>query len=107
VPAVIDNVGSDSWAHSVSSLARGGTLVTTGGTTGLEVPLNLLAIISNQLTVTGSIMGTLDDMKNMITLIARPAIEPEIGTVVPLERAEGAFHAMWEGRTRGKTVFTR
>src|SRR6201997_609313 len=37
VRAVIDNIGSASWAHSMSSLDRGGTLVTTGGTTGFEV----------------------------------------------------------------------
>jgi NADPH:quinone reductase-like Zn-dependent oxidoreductase len=107
VRAVIDNVGSDSWAHSLSSLARGGTLVTVGGTTGLEVPLNLLPVIADQLTVTGSIMGTLQDMKNMINLIARAGIEPEIGAILPMERAEKAFRAMWEGETRGKTVFTR
>src|SRR6185295_2420909 len=34
VRAVIDNVGSGSWAHSLSSLGPGGTLVTVGGTTG-------------------------------------------------------------------------
>jgi len=107
VPAIIDNVGSDSWAHSMSSLARGGTLVTIGGTTGFEVALNLLPMISNQLTITGSIMGTLKDMENMICLIAQAGIEPEIGVVLPMERAEEAFRAMWEGRTRGKTVFTR
>lgn len=107
VRAVVDNVGSGSWAHSLSSLARGGTLVTVGGTTGLEVPLNLLPVIADQLTVTGSIMGTLQDMKNMINLIARAGIEPEIGAILPMERAEKAFRAMWEGETRGKTVFTR
>jgi NADPH:quinone reductase-like Zn-dependent oxidoreductase len=107
VPAIIDNVGSDSWAHSMSSLARGGTLVTIGGTTGFEVALNLLPMISDQLTITGSIMGTLKDMENMICLIAQAGIEPEIGVVLPMERAEEAFRAMWEGRTRGKTVFTR
>ena len=107
VPAVIDNVGSDSWAHSLSSLARGGTLVTVGGTTGFEVPLNLLPVIADQLTITGSIMGTLDDMENMMSLIAQAGIEPEIGAVLPMERAEEGFRAMWEGRTRGKTVFTR
>src|SRR5438128_10162709 len=32
VPAVVDNVGSDSWAHSISSLARVGTLLMRGGT---------------------------------------------------------------------------
>ena len=107
VPAVIDNVGSDSWAHSMSSLARGGTLVMTGGTTGFDVPLNLLPVIGDQLTITGSIMGTLDDMENMMNLIAQARIEPEIGAVLPMERAEEAFRAMWEGKTHGKTVLTR
>jgi NADPH:quinone reductase-like Zn-dependent oxidoreductase len=32
VQAVSDHVGSDFWAHSMSWLARGGTLVTVGGT---------------------------------------------------------------------------
>ena len=107
VRAVIDSVGSDSWAHSLSSLARGGTLVTVGGTTGFEVPLNLLPVVVDQLTITGSIMGTLTDMEDMMRLIARAGIEPEIGVVLPMERAEEGFRAMWEGRTHGKTVFTR
>lgn len=107
VSAVIDNIGAQTWEHSLSALDRGGTLVTTGGTTGFEAPLNLLPVISNQLTITGSIMGTLEDMRSMLNLIARTEIEPVIGTVLPMERAQEAFHAMWEGRTSGKTVFTR
>ncbi|MEN6441747.1 MAG: zinc-binding dehydrogenase [Syntrophobacter sp.] len=107
VPAVIDNVGGDSWTHSLSSLARGGTLVTVGRTTGSDVPLNLLALIVDQLTITASIMGTRKDMEDMIRLIAQAGIEPEIGTVLPMERAEEGFRVMWEGKTRGKTVFTR
>jgi NADPH:quinone reductase-like Zn-dependent oxidoreductase len=107
VRAIIDNVGAESWAHSMSSLARGGTLVTVGGTTGFEVALNLLPVFANQLTITGSIMGTLQDMENMIRLIDEAGIEPEIGTILPMERAEEGFRAMWEGKTRGKTVFTR
>src|SRR6185295_11804579 len=94
VPAIVDNIGSDSWAHSISSLARGGTLVMTGGTTGFEVPLNLLPLIADQLTIAGSIMGTLDDMEKMINLIAQAGIEPEVGAVLPMERAEEAFRAM-------------
>lgn len=107
VPVVIDNVGAASWAHSISSLARGGNLVMVGGTTGFDVPLNLLPLIADQLTVTGSIMGTLDDMKNLMSLIAQTGIRPQIGAVLPMERAEEAFRAMWEGKTNGKTVFTR
>jgi NADPH:quinone reductase-like Zn-dependent oxidoreductase len=107
VRAIIDSVGLDSWAHSLSSLARGGTLVTVGGTTGFDVPLNLLPLVADQLTITGSIMGTLKNMEDMARLIARAGIEPQIGVVLPMERAEEGFRAMWEGRTRGKTVFTR
>jgi D-arabinose 1-dehydrogenase-like Zn-dependent alcohol dehydrogenase len=71
------------------------------------VPLKLLPVIADQLTITGSIMGTLDDLERMINLIARTGITPEIGAVLPMERAEEAFREMWEGRTNGKTVFTR
>jgi len=107
VPAVIDNIGADSWAHSVSSLARGGTLVTLGVTTGFDVNLNLLPVFVDQLTITGSIMGTRQDMEDMMRLIAQAGIAPEIGVVLPMQRAEEGFRAMWEGKTRGKTVFTR
>ena len=91
----------------MSSLARGGTLVTLGGTTGFDVALNLLPVFADQLTITGSIMGTLKDMEDMVRLIALTGIEPEIGSVLPMESAEEGFLAMWEGKTRGKTVFTR
>ena len=51
-------------------------------------------------------MGTLEDLKNMMNLIAWTAFKPEIGAVLPMESAEVAFNAMWEGKTDGKTVLT-
>src|ERR1700726_269625 len=107
VQAVISSVGTASWDHSLASVARGGTIVVTGGTTGMDVGLSLLPIISEQITVCGSIMGTLQNMKDMIAFISSAGIAPEIGKVLPMERAEEAFRAMWEGTTHGKTVFTR
>ena len=107
VQVVVDSIGPVSWEHSLASVARGGTIIVTGGTTGFDVRLSLLSIISDQITVCGSIMGTLQDMKNLIAFISGAGIAPEIGEVLPMERAEEAFRAMWEGRTHGKTVFTR
>jgi D-arabinose 1-dehydrogenase-like Zn-dependent alcohol dehydrogenase len=78
-----------------------------GGTTGFDVALNLLPVLADQFTIAGSIMGTRSDMENMMSLVLQAEIEPEIGAVLPMERAEEAFRAMWEGRTHGKTVFTR
>src|ERR1700726_1542203 len=107
VRAVVDSIGTGSWDHSLASVARGGTVVVIGGTTGMYVKLSLLPLISGQITICGSIMGTLQDMNNMMSFIAGAAIAPEIGNVLPMGRAEEAFRAMWEGRTHGKTVFTR
>ena len=69
--------------------------------------MNLLPVFADQVTVTGSIMGTRKDMEDLTRLIARAGIEPGIGTVLPMEQAAEAFLAMWEDRTRGKPVFTR
>jgi NADPH:quinone reductase-like Zn-dependent oxidoreductase len=107
VQAVVDNVGPACWAHSIASVARGGTIVITGVTTGLEVALPLLPLLSEQITVCGSIMGTLQDMKDLMSFLIGAAITPEIGQVLPMDQAEAAFRAMVEGRARGKTVFTR
>jgi NADPH:quinone reductase-like Zn-dependent oxidoreductase len=107
VQAVVDNIGPASFDHSAASIARGGTIVVTGVTTGLESRLQLLPMLSEQITVCGSIMGTLKDLESMISFIVGAGIQPEIGQVLPMERAEEAFRAMWEGDTHGKTVLTR
>lgn len=96
VPAVIDNIGGNACAHSMSSLARGGTLVTVGGTAGFDVILDLLPVFADQLTITGSIMGTLKDIQDIMHLISQSGIEPEIGIILPMEQAEEGFRAMWD-----------
>jgi NADPH:quinone reductase-like Zn-dependent oxidoreductase len=105
VDAVVDNIGPATWQHSMESIARGGTIVLTGLTTGPEVSLFLLSAISQQITICGSIMGTLNDMKCLLDLILRAGINPEIGRVLPMLHAREGFRAMWEGNMHGKTVF--
>jgi NADPH:quinone reductase-like Zn-dependent oxidoreductase len=107
VQAIVDNVGPASWEHSITSIARGGTIVFTGRTTGPDVQLALLPLIAQQIAICGSIMGTLQDMKRMITFIASAAIKPAIGQILPMEQAKEAFRTMWEGKTQGKIVLTR
>jgi len=107
VDAVFDNVGPATFEHSLGSTRRGGTLVTVGVTTGLEAKVNLLDLFVNNIIVTGSTMGTLDEMKNLIQFVISSGIKPEIGQIVSMDQAKESFKAMWEGRIRGKTVFTR
>jgi D-arabinose 1-dehydrogenase-like Zn-dependent alcohol dehydrogenase len=43
----------------------------------------------------------------MMQFIIRNNIKPEVGGVVPMTEAGDGIRDMIEGRTRGKTVFTR
>ena len=49
----------------------------------------------------------LREMNNLIRLVIDAGIKPEIGAVLPTEEAKKATLAMIDGRTHGKTIFTR
>jgi NADPH:quinone reductase-like Zn-dependent oxidoreductase len=107
VDAVVDNVGAVTWAHSLRSLRRGGTIVVNGVTTGVIAETDLLRIFVEQIDIRGTIMGTLEEMKAMMSFIITTGIQPEVGAAVPMAEAREAIGSMIAGHTRGKTVFTR
>ena len=107
VRAVVDSVGSLTFAHSLNAVARGGTVVLTGGTSGMDAALPLLSVIAGQLTVCGTIMGTRQDLEAMVSFIINAGIKPEIGRLLPMEAARDAFQEMVDGNISGKTVLYR
>jgi NADPH:quinone reductase-like Zn-dependent oxidoreductase len=107
VDAVVDNVGAATWAHSLRSLKRGGTLVVNGATTGAIAEMDLLRIFVEQIDIRGTIMGTLEEMKAMMSFIVSTGIEPEVGAPIQMTEAREAIGSMIAGHTRGKTVFIR
>lgn len=107
VDAVVDNVGTATWDHSLKSVKRGGVVVINGIVSGHMAETNLAPIFVEQLDVRGTTMGTLDEMRDMMRFIIANNITPEVGSVVPMTEAREAIGDMVEGRTHGKTVFTR
>jgi NADPH:quinone reductase-like Zn-dependent oxidoreductase len=107
VEAAVDNVGAVTWAHSLRSLKRGGTIVVNGVTTGGIAETDLLRIFVEQIDIRGTIMGTLEEMKAMMSFIITAGIQPEVGAAIPMEEAREAIGSMIAGHTSGKTVFTR
>ena len=107
VNAVVDNVGALTWAHSLSSVKRGGVLVVCGITTGGVAETDLLRTLAEQIDIRGTNMGTLEEMEAMMNFIVTKGIKPEVGSVVDMEDARDAIAAMISGHTKGKTVFTR
>ncbi|HEY2207091.1 MAG TPA: zinc-binding dehydrogenase [Pseudonocardia sp.] len=107
VDCVFETVGEATWAHSIRSTKPGGTIVVSGATSGPNPPADLQRIFYYQLRVVGSMMGTLDELRDLLAFVDTAAITPEIGAVLPMERAEEGFRAMLAGDTAGKIVFTR
>ncbi|HWF36829.1 MAG TPA: zinc-binding dehydrogenase [Solirubrobacteraceae bacterium] len=106
VDAVMETVGQATWAHSVRSLKPGGTLVTSGATSGASPPAELNRVFFLQLSIIGSTMGTRDELERLIRFCVERNIRPAIDTVLPLAEAAKGFEALLAGDVVGKIVFT-
>ena len=108
VDAVMETVGRATWSHSIRSLKPGGTIVTSGATSGPKLDdAELTRIFFLQLKVVGSTMGTRAELASLVELLDVSGVRPVIDQVLPMEQARDGFAAMAEGDVFGKVVFTR
>jgi NADPH:quinone reductase-like Zn-dependent oxidoreductase len=108
VDAVMETVGQATWLHSIRSLRVGGTLVTSGATSGNAVAdMGLTRIFFLQLRVVGSTMGTRGELASLVSMLDATGIRPVIDRTLPMEEARDGFAAMASGELFGKVVFTR
>jgi NADPH:quinone reductase-like Zn-dependent oxidoreductase len=104
VDIAIDHVGTDTWDTSVRALTRGGSLVTCGATTGHAAQIDLRVLFFKQLSLLGSTMGSMDEMRTAWDAVSRGAIQPVLDQVLPMSRLAEA-HQLLEDRTIvGKVV---
>jgi len=80
--------------------------VTCGAHSGRTIPTDVGKIFIEQLNVKGSVLGTLQEFRDLISLVVAKSIEPHIGLVLPIDEAEIGFRKMLDGETEGKIVVT-
>ncbi len=108
VDAVMETVGKATWSHSVKALGPGGTIVTSGTTSGPDLDnAELTRIFFLQLRVIGSTMGTRQELASLVTMLDATGVRPVIDRVLPMDQARDGFAAMAQGDQFGKIVFTR
>jgi NADPH:quinone reductase-like Zn-dependent oxidoreductase len=107
VDAVFETVGKATWSHSVKSLKPGGIIVVSGSTSGQDANAELQRVFFLQLRVSGSTMGTRDELADLLEYVDLAGIRPQIGAELPFERAADGFRDMLAGETAGKIVFTK
>lgn len=104
VDAVVDNVGAATWGSSLRCLAKGGRLLTVGGTTGYEAvtPVNLL--FGKHLSIIGSTMGTQADFEAVMAQVWAGKLKPALDSIFPLAEYPAALARMLSGEGFGKIL---
>lgn len=104
VDVVVDNVGAATWSQSLRSLAKGGRLLTVGGTTGYEAPTPINLLFGKHLSIIGSTMGTQADFEAVMAQVWSGRLQPVVDRVFPLADYRSALARMMEGAGFGKMV---
>ncbi|MGH7784742.1 MAG: zinc-binding dehydrogenase, partial [Candidatus Binatia bacterium] len=86
------------------ALARGGRLVTCGATAGGRPMDDLNAIISKNLKIYGSTLGSREDFRQLLNFLHATQIRPIIDCKFPLKEARQAQVRMEEARQFGKIL---
>ena len=106
VDAVIETVGQATWEHSLRSTRPGGRIVVSGATSGQNPPASLNRVFFLQLSIIGSTMGTIGELRALIDLFERTGARPVIDRVLPMTDARQAIAALAAGDVHGKLVLT-
>jgi NADPH:quinone reductase-like Zn-dependent oxidoreductase len=106
VDVVIENVGEATWEESLRCLAKGGRLVTCGGTSGPRLSMDVRRLFWNQYTIMGSTMGNAAEYQEIVRVLGTGALRPIVDSVYPLTEARAAFERMDRGTQMGKVVVT-
>ncbi len=104
VDMAVDSVGKAAHLSCIKSLARGGTYVTPGCTTGPDATTDLARIFWNQLKILGSTMGTNNEFKEVVALFNNGSLKPVIDQVFTPDQCTQAYERLEAGDQFGKIV---
>lgn len=105
VDVCVDSVGKVVHESCLKSLARGGTFVTCGCTSGRDPATDLARIFWNQLSILGSTMGDMDEFQAASSLLKSGAIEPVIDSTWNPVEGRNAYERLESSKQFGKIVF--
>jgi len=104
VDVVVDNVGTATFATSIKACRKGGVIVTCGGTTGHELPVDVRYLFWNHLRIMGSTMGSEDDFRSMLRAVDSGVIDPVVDSVYALDDTVAAFRRLQAAEQFGKVA---
>jgi len=106
VDIVVDHVGEQTWQESLRSLAKGGRVVTCGGTSGPKLVTDVRPLFWHQYSLLGSTMGNDAEYGEIVRRLGAGELRPLVDRVFPLAEARAAYAYLERGEQMGKVVVT-
>jgi NADPH:quinone reductase-like Zn-dependent oxidoreductase len=104
VDVVVENVGERTWEESLRSLAKGGRVVTCGGTSGPRLLTDVRPLFWHQYTILGSTMGNDAEYAEVVRRLEAGELRPIVDRVFPFAEARAAYEYLARGEQFGKVV---
>ena len=104
VQLIVEHLGGSVLEQAFACLARGGTIVTCGATTGREITLKLWPLFVKEQRLIGSYGRNRADIAATLDWLASGRLQPVIDRVVPLAETEPSFAALRDRAVLGKRV---
>lgn len=104
VDLVVEHIGGEVLRQCFTCLARGGTIVTCGATSGREVPLNLWPFFVKEQKLVGSYGRNRKDILATLDWAAAGKITAAIHRIYALSETPQAFAALRQREVMGKAV---
>jgi NADPH:quinone reductase-like Zn-dependent oxidoreductase len=104
VDVVVENVGEKTWEQSLRCLAKGGRIVTCGGTTGPHLVTDVRPLFWHQYTILGSTMGNDVEYAEVVRRLGAGELRPIVDRVFPFVEAPAAYAYLERGEQFGKVA---
>jgi len=98
VDVIFEHIGGSHWNKELTLLNYGGTIVTTGATTGYDAKTDLRHIFFKGINILGSTQGTRAELELGLYWMSQGKIKSVIDSVYPLEQAAEAHTKMLKGK---------
>ena len=98
VDVIFEHIGGSHWNKELTLLNYGGTIVTTGATTGYDAKTDLRHIFFKGINILGSTQGTRSELEQGFYWMSKGKIKSIIDSVYSLEDAVKAHNKMLNGK---------
>ena len=101
---VIDSLSGDLAEQSIEALAPGGRFVNCGCTLGNWARINVARMLFKEASVLGSVMGTKNEMLQIVRLVGEGKLKAVVDRVFPLSQTREAVAYLADRKQFGKVV---